>query len=51
MLDGQRRLYKTAQIMEFDTEIAAVQRYDTLTQKIRDLGDARAARWFMEGEI
>jgi hypothetical protein len=49
MLGNERRLYKvTSQIEEFDTELQAIQRYDTLTERIDRLGDEEAARWFME---
>ncbi|KAH0037802.1 hypothetical protein KCU78_g1607, partial [Aureobasidium melanogenum] len=44
----ERRLYKNSQVMKFDTQSAAIQRYDTLTEKVNDLGAANAARWFME---
>ncbi|KAH0370296.1 hypothetical protein KCU65_g2621, partial [Aureobasidium melanogenum] len=50
MVGSDRRLYKNSQVMKFDTEIAAIQRYDTLTQKVSDLGPENAAQWFMNGD-
>jgi hypothetical protein len=35
------------QTEEFDTELQAVRRYDTLTDKISRLDDAEATNWFM----
>lgn len=46
----ERRLYYHDQVNEFDTELHAVQLYDNLTEMIDRLGDARAAKWFMDGD-